>query len=228
MYILLISSTQAEIEATSRSLLPLEKSLHPHELDIRITGIGGMMTGYNLCNHIRRRRPDYIIQAGVAGSFSDKLPPGSAALIKEEIMADLGAEENDQFRDIFDLSLIAPHTPPFVNHFLPNPGIKAWEDYPLPLARGATVNAIRTSAAHTVVIREKYDPATESMEGAAFHYVCLMENIPFIQLRAISNYVGERDKKNWKLREAVDRLNTELAGVIQRLTRQIETINDQA
>lgn len=223
MHILLISSTQAEIESAKRSVLAAKASLGPHELDIRITGIGSMITGYNLCSLIRSRRPDYIIQAGVAGSFSDRLPPGSAALIREELMIDLGAEENDQFLDVFDLSLLNPDTPPFVNKLLPNPGIQAWEGYPLPLARGATVNAIRSSAAHTAVIRKKYDPETESMEGAAFHYVCLMENIPFIQLRAISNYVGERNKKNWKLREAVDRLDKELAEIIQKLIRQSGT-----
>ena len=32
------------------------------------------------------------------------------------------------------------------------------------------------------------------MEGAALHYACIMEHIPFIQLRAVSNFVGERDK----------------------------------
>jgi futalosine hydrolase len=34
------------------------------------------------------------------------------------------------------------------------------------------------------------------MEGAALHFVCLQEDISFIQLRAISNFVGERDSGN--------------------------------
>jgi futalosine hydrolase len=35
------------------------------------------------------------------------------------------------------------------------------------------------------------------MEGAALHYTCLMEKIPFMQLRSISNYIAERDKSKW-------------------------------
>jgi futalosine hydrolase len=53
------------------------------------------------------------------------------------------------------------------------------------------------------------------MEGAALHYVGLMENIPFIQIRALSNYIGERDKTKWKLHEAVSNLNAELQRLIK-------------
>jgi futalosine hydrolase len=42
-----------------------------------------------------------------------------------------------------------------------------------------------------------------------------MENIPFIQIRALSNYIGERDKTKWKLHEAVANLNLELQRLIK-------------
>ena len=48
----------------------------------------------------------------------------------------------------------------------------------------------------------KFLPVIESMEGAALHYVCLMEKIPFLQIRSISNYIGERDKKKWNMKDA--------------------------
>jgi hypothetical protein len=37
------------------------------------------------------------------------------------------------------------------------------------------------------------------MEGAALHYMGRDLFIPFIQLRAVSNYIGERDKNKWKM-----------------------------
>jgi futalosine hydrolase len=52
------------------------------------------------------------------------------------------------------------------------------------------------------------------MEGAAFHYVCLQEEIPFIQLRSVSNYVGERNKSKWQIKKAVENLNKELLNLI--------------
>ena len=52
------------------------------------------------------------------------------------------------------------------------------------------------------------------MEGAALHYVCLSEKIPFLQLRSVSNYVGERDKNKWAVREAIANLNIELQKIL--------------
>ena len=57
---------------------------------------------------------------------------------------------------------------------------------------------------------ETFAPQTETMEGAALHYVCLQQNLPFLQIRSISNEVGERDKSKWKIKEAVEDLNSEL------------------
>ena len=66
---------------------------------------------------------------------------------------------------------------------------------------------------------KKYNPDIESMEGAVFHYVCLKEQIPFIQMRAISNIVGDRNKANWKMKEAIEILNSELIQLINELSK---------
>ena len=78
-----------------------------------------------------------------------------------------------------------------------------------------TINEITTNENRISILNEKYHPAVESMEGAAFHFVCLQENIPFLQLRAVSNYVGERDKSKWKIDLAIKNLNLELAKIIE-------------
>jgi futalosine hydrolase len=44
-----------------------------------------------------------------------------------------------------------------------------------------------------------------------------MENIPFLQVRGISNYAGERNKKLWKMKEAVANLNQQLKSIISDL-----------
>jgi len=67
-------------------------------------------------------------------------------------------------------------------------------------------------------LKNKYLPVVESMEGAAFHFVCIMEKIRFIQIRGISNYVGERDKSKWKIEAAVNELNNQLINLINQIT----------
>jgi futalosine hydrolase len=41
------------------------------------------------------------------------------------------------------------------------------------------------------------------MEGAAFMYACLMQEIPFAQIRAVSNVVERRNRGAWKVQEAI-------------------------
>ncbi|BAV04181.1 phosphorylase family protein [Filimonas lacunae] len=55
------------------------------------------------------------------------------------------------------------------------------------------------------------------MEGAALHYACRQTNTPFIQIRAISNYIGERDKSKWRIKDAIGELNQVLLKYIDKL-----------
>ena len=53
------------------------------------------------------------------------------------------------------------------------------------------------------------------MEGAALHYVCNSFNIPYLQIRSISNYIGERDKSKWEIKKAIENLNKEIIKLIK-------------
>jgi futalosine hydrolase len=57
------------------------------------------------------------------------------------------------------------------------------------------------------ILQGKYQADIESMEGAALHFVCLQEGIPFLQIRGISNFVGERNKAKWDLKSAIENSN---------------------
>jgi futalosine hydrolase len=80
----------------------------------------------------------------------------------------------------------------------------------LPAVSSVTVNKVTDSKLQEQQIIRQFNPDIESMEGAALHYVCLQEQVPFIQLRSISNRVGERDKKKWTIKESIENLNKEL------------------
>jgi futalosine hydrolase len=43
-----------------------------------------------------------------------------------------------------------------------------------------------------------------------------MENVPFIQLRSISNYIGERNKKKWDMMDSINNLNKELIKLVEK------------
>ena len=83
--------------------------------------------------------------------------------------------------------------------------------------KGISVNEITTSKQKVRFYQETFQPVVESMEGAALHYVCLMEKIPFIQLRSVSNYIAERNKKNWNMKESILNLNQALIKLLASL-----------
>ncbi|MEJ0080399.1 MAG: hypothetical protein WDM78_05465 [Puia sp.] len=79
---------------------------------------------------------------------------------------------------------------------------------------GVTVNGIISS--DIAGFQRNPSRVVESMEGAALHYVCLMEKVPFLQIRAISNITSDRDKNRWKLKEALKSLHEVLVVMIQK------------
>ncbi len=205
---LLVAATVKEIAPT------MEWIKERKDIQLLITGVGITAATYALSAFLRNKRPGQVVQAGIGGSFSEDYPPGSLALIGEEVIADLGAIENGKITNVFDMGLADHNQHPYVNGMLVNPQ-RGMRNFNLNFVRGATINCVSSTPQQVAMIREKYNPVIESMEGAALHYVCLMEDVPFLQLRAVSNFTGERNKANWKIREAIENLNNKLKEIIQ-------------
>lgn len=177
------------------------------EIALCITGIGSMQTAYNLSECITAYQPHFCLQAGVAGAFNRELPLTALVIVTEEIAGDLGVEDNGLYRDVFDIGLVPVNGHPFINKKL----INNFQDFPiklsLPFVTSLTVNTVSGTESTIRARAEHYGCDIESMEGAAFHYVCLRKNLPFLQVRCISNYVEPRDKSKWKMMEAIEKLN---------------------
>lgn len=216
MYILLVSATHNEIDSTIRWLNENRGMVNGNEVEVLITGIGCAATAYALMKQFEYRSPEMVIQAGIGGSFRREYAPESIVFIGEEVFADLGAIEGDELVDIFDMGLTGNNEVPYRNRLLVNDRTEFWEKFDIPFVRGATINCISSSARQAERIVRKYDPVIESMEGAALHYTCLMEKVPFVQLRSVSNYAGERDKSRWKMKEAIAVLNDTLRDILLR------------
>jgi len=217
MYILLVAATAEEIKPTTEVLEKAAFSLDDYDVEVLITGVGLLTSTYLLADTIFRNRPDFIVQAGIAGSFDHSLPLATPVLISEEVIGDMGVTEDGDFNDVFDMRLADPSAFPYTSKCLVNPASNQWQKYELPIVRGVTINMITTGNDRIELLKKKYKPVTESMEGAALHFVCLEENIPFLQLRAISNFAGERDKNNWKIKEAIEALNKSLLQILKDL-----------
>lgn len=218
MKIALVAATSMEIQPTLEYLSERIYLRKHQRVESVITGVGMLGTSYLLTRKFMKEPPTLAIQAGIAGSFHPIYAPGMAVTVREDMVGDLGVMESGNWKDVFDMGFARENAAPWQDKRLVNPGKELLGKLPLECVRGITVNQISTDADLICKLKEKYMPVVESMEGAAFHYVCLMENIPFIQLRAISNHVGERDKSKWKMAEAIRELNNNLIKLINQIT----------
>ena len=186
------------------------------DVDVLITGVGLTATAYHLTRQLHLKRPGLVIQAGAAGCFDNSIPLGTVLAIKQDTIADESVIELKKLKTLFDLELVPQDQFPFTKGWLAN-NTTLLKKYKLKTVRGISVNQITTSKEMIRFYRKEFNPVTESMEGAAMHYTCLMEKIPFLQLRAVSNYIGERNKKNWNMNESIANLNIELIKMIERI-----------
>lgn len=172
-----------------------------------VTGVGSLFTAFGMATYAKMSEVDMAINAGLAGSFRSNIDKGSVVNVVTDRFADLGVEEaNGGFTDIFELELHDPSKFPFKDGEIGNDKVK---DMPTNIqqVKGITVNKVHGTNDSITRIKLKYDPEVESMEGAGFMYACNMLQIKGIQIRSISNFVEPRNKENWDINLAIDRLN---------------------
>lgn len=225
--ILIASATKLEITPFLQSITDADLSEIPNPFTIQhkninitilITGVGGIQTTYYLTRYLSAHPiPDLIIFPGIAGSFNPKFRIGDVVLIKDDLFGDIGAENpQGKFEDLWELNLIHPKQPPFVNRKIVCPHIERFGI--AELASGLTVNKVTSTQEKATKIQNHFRVDIETMENASMYYVAAQFDCLFIGIRTISNFVGVRDKSQWNIPLAVSKLNESLSSMIDVLT----------
>ncbi len=204
--ILLTAATEAEIAPTIGAF-----STHPN-ISVCITGVGICAATFALTRALLSdSKPDLVLAAGIAGSFDRNLPLGTVSVIVRDTFGDLGAEDHDSFLSLPQMNLATENEVIFENEV---PSFLAEITARLPKKEAITVHTA-TGTAHTATQRfVRFGPVLESMEGAAFHYICQQLSVPLLHLRAVSNYAEARNRPAWNIGLAVKNLNEVLGEVI--------------
>ena len=213
MKILILSATPFEIEPTRIYLKNNFEQVAEGqfikgnaEINLLISGVGLTHTAYNLTKAIARQSYNLLINAGIDGAINRWLDIGEVVQVVAEEFGDLGVEEADgRFSSVMDLDLIDGSKFPFSRGKLLNTAADAFQF--LPKVKGISVNKVHGTSDSIKKLLAKTDAEIESMESAAFFYVALMEGLPFLSIRSISNYVEPRNKENWDIPLAIENLN---------------------
>lgn len=214
MKIAIIAATQSELSRIQEKLNSLTEDADL-QLSFFATGVGVMATTYALEGLIDEWQPDLVLQVGIAGAFRNNLALGDVVAVRSDCSGDMVVVENGRLLDLFDLNLQDANAFPYQDKKLTNPWLDKLPLENIKVVDAVTISEITTNPERIQQLQDKYGAQIETMEGAPMHFVGLETATPFLQVKAISNYVGERNKRNWKIEEALDNLATVVMHIVQ-------------
>ncbi|KKD07097.1 futalosine nucleosidase [Streptomyces sp. WM6386] len=140
-----------------------------------------------------------VVSAGIAGGFLPEAPVGSLVLADAITAADLGAETADGFLPVTELGFgTVSHVPP--------PSLVREAATATGARRGTilTVSTVTGTAARAAALRERHPTAlAEAMEGFGVAEAAALHGVPVLEMRAVSNPVGPRDRAAWRIPDAL-------------------------
>ncbi len=191
--VLIITPTQKEKE-------PLTRVLPPDV--IRICGIGRVNTASFLTEEIIRRRPEGVLLVGCGGAYHGSgLSIGDIAVAESEFSADEGVIDETGFRSMEEVGIpvLKKQGVEYFNLFPVNATLadrlfECAQAEDLTAEKGSliTVSATSGTKQRADIINKGIGALCENMEGAAAAHICLKYDIPFAELRGISNMAGQR------------------------------------
>jgi futalosine hydrolase len=189
-----------------------------HDVDVLLTGVGMVATAAWCSRELALTRYDLAVNVGVCGSFDSSLGPGVVVHVVSDRIAELGAEDDEAFLTAGELNLLGDNEFPFTNGRLINsaPPFNGTLSG-LPAVDGITVNTVHGNQRSIAAVVQRLEPHVESMEGAAFMYTCMIHELEFAQVRAVSNIVERRNRGAWKMAEAVGSLGTTTLRILETL-----------
>ncbi|MCZ7440153.1 futalosine hydrolase [Micromonospora sp. WMMC241] len=157
-----------------------------------------------------------VVSAGIAGGFVDRVAVGGTVLADRSVAADLGAESPAGFIPVEELGM-APELLGVGRTVPADPTLLVALRAALPAATVGTVLTVGTvtgTAESTAALADRHpDAVAEAMEGYGVAVAAALADVPFAELRTISNPIGPRDRDAWRMRDAFAALTTAAAAL---------------
>lgn len=179
-----------------------------------VTGLGLVNTAHALAAHLASgRRPGLVIQTGIAGAYVPaEVEVGSVLLATEEMYGDLGVITPGGWlpADVIGIPLVDARAgqPARFNQFPCDPALvaaAATSGGPLIARSGRFLTLSQVTGVRALgdELHRRFNALCESMEGAAAAHVCALHDLPFLEVRGISNLIEDRHRDTWRIADAV-------------------------
>ena len=161
-----------------------------------VCGIGPIEAAVATARAIALDAPNAVVNLGVAGAKG--ITPGRLVIGSESIYCDLIAGV------------------PVLQSVRPDPTLLAATERALPLAVaipiGTTATVDGPCGSHPGV-------RVEGMEGFGVLRACELAGVPGVEVRAVSNEIGEGDRARWQIHRGIDTLNAALPELLAALRK---------
>ncbi|MBE8477122.1 futalosine hydrolase [Streptomyces justiciae] len=195
MRILVATAVPVERDAVARALTGAD-------VEVIAAGVGPALAAAATATALAAAPYGLVVSAGIAGGFQPDAPVGSLVVADEITAADLGAETAEGFLPVTELGFgTVTHRPPetLVRDVVGATGARA----------GAvlTVSTVTGTAARAALLKDRHPTAlAEAMEGFGVAEAAALHGVPVLEIRAVSNPVGPRDRAAWRIGDALQAL----------------------
>lgn len=195
------------------------------------TGIGAVNAAQALTATLQDGHPTLVLQIGVGGAYlSSELSVGDLAIATEENYGDLGilTPHGWQPADAIGIPILEKDRSYF-NRFPLDPSRVAraealvrdivWDTSSPEVCAGPFVTVQKCSGQTSTgnELAARFNAICETMEGAAAAHLCTLYEIPFLELRGISNRVEDRSRETWNLDLAAQRAQQAAGALVENL-----------
>ncbi len=189
--------------------LPVHRALTPAGLVDAVSGGVGPVAAAVSTGRLLGQGYDLVLSAGIAGGFPTA-PVTSLVVADAVVHADLGAETADGFTSMAELGwgeVRHRPDPALVAEVRRRTGALAGAVLTVSTVTGSRQRAEQLLAAHP-------DAVAEAMEGIGCYLAAAAAGVPFVELRAVANPVGPRQRESWRIADALNALSAGFADLL--------------
>jgi futalosine hydrolase len=192
--ILIIVASQLEADRLPRL---------PHSRTV-VSGVGAVSAALATQAALLEQPTDLVLSVGIAGAYPNSgLQLGDVLVSSSVVFAGLGVQNGSRV-DALGFAGAEQVLPVW------DKASQFAQAARLPLGVIATLETVTTDLARAEAIESQFRAVAEAMEGAGVAQAALRHGVPMLEVRAVSNMVG--DRQNWQIKTALENLDAALEG----------------
>lgn len=188
-------------------------------------GMGKVNAAHATTLLLTRYAPEALVIFGIGGAYpASGAVIGDVALAREEIAGDEGVLTADGFKDTehIGIPLLKTAASTIFNVYRPSERLLAMAQRSLAakaprVLSGSfvTLSTCTGTRSRAAEIESRYRGLCENMEGAAAAHVAACHDVPWLEVRGISNLVEDRDMAKWDIPGAAEAVQRAVLDILR-------------